>query len=221
MNILKPRRSMRRLGLVAAVALAFGAFTAPPALAHTRLVGSTPEKGKTAQSVTEVKLVFSDKISMAKVVVTDGAKKEFQAGDAARAGTTVTQKLSGPLPAGSYTVAYRVVGEDGHPIESSDLTFTVSGAGGAGAAPSAQATGGVGAEEQTGGAATSNEQPLKIDQDQAAAEKDSGNGAVLWVLIVGGLLVGVGIGVVIVLRAKRKHPVAAESEKQQVTTGSE
>ncbi|WP_433468361.1 copper resistance CopC family protein [Spirillospora sp. CA-128828] len=198
MNILKPRRPVRRLGLVAALALAFGAVTASPALAHTQLVSSTPGKGKEADSVTEVKLVFSDKISLAKVVVTDGGKKEFQSGAAEHSGTTVTQKLSGPLPAGSYTVAYRVVGEDGHPIEKNDLTFTVVG-GGAGTAPSQPAAAGGG------------QQP-KADQEQAVATEESDSGAVLWVLIGVGLLVGVGIGVGIVYRAKRKHQAATGSE---------
>ncbi|GAA2267139.1 copper resistance protein CopC [Actinomadura luteofluorescens] len=214
MNMFKSRRPLRRLGLVAAAALAFGAFTAPPAMAHTKLVGSTPEKGKAADAVTEVTLVFSDKISLAKVVVSDGRKKEFQAGAAERAGTKVTQKLSGPLPAGSYTVAYRVVGEDGHPIEGNDLTFSVAGDGGGGdpAASAAPSAGGVGAEEQTGPAANSDEQPLKADQEKTAAEEDSGSGMLLWVLIIAGLLVGVGIGVVIVLRAKRKHQAATGGE---------
>ncbi|MEV0661903.1 copper resistance protein CopC [Actinomadura luteofluorescens] len=214
MNMFKSRRPLRRLGLIAAAALAFGAVTAPPAMAHTKLVGSTPEKGKAADAVTEVTLVFSDKISLAKVVVSDGKKKEFQAGAAERAGTKVTQKLSGPLPAGSYTVAYRVVGEDGHPIEGNDLTFSVAGDGAAGgpAASTAPSAGGVGAEEQTGPAANSDEQPLKADQEKTAAEEDSGSGMLLWVLIIAGLLVGVGIGVVIVLRAKRKHQAATGGE---------
>ncbi|NDU72170.1 hypothetical protein GWI34_05970 [Actinomadura sp. DSM 109109] len=214
MNMLKSRRPLRRLGLIAAAALAFGALTAPPASAHTKLVGSTPEKGASAGAVSEVTLVFSDKISVAKVVVTDGKKKEYQAGAAERAGTKVTQKLTGPLPAGSYTVAYRVVGEDGHPIEGNDLAFSV--AGGAGASPAASPAppaGGVGAEEQTGAAANSDEQPLKADLQDAPAEKeDSGSGMLLWILIGAGLLVGVGIGVVIVLRAKRKHPAASGGE---------
>ncbi|GAA4369637.1 copper resistance protein CopC [Actinomadura sp. NPDC048032] len=215
MNMLKSRRPLRRLGLIAAAALAFGAFTAPPAMAHTKLVGSTPEKGRSADAVTEVTLVFSDEISLAKVVVSDGNKKEFQAGAAERAGTKVTQKLSGPLPAGSYTVAYRVVGEDGHPIEGNDLTFSVTGDGAAGAPPaasSAPTAGGVGAEEQTGPAANSDERPLKADQENDAAEEDSGSGMLLWVLIIGGLLVGVGIGVGIVFRAKRKHQAATGGE---------
>lgn len=213
MNILKPRRPMRRLGVVAALALVLGAVTATPALAHARLVSSTPGKGASAESVTEVELVFSDKISLAKVVVKDAKNKTYQAGAAEGAGTnTVTQRLTGPLPAGSYTVAYRVVGEDGHPIESDDLTFTSEGGAAAPAVPPAPTAGGVGAEQQTGDAATANEQPLKLDQEQAAAEEDSGSGMVLWVLIVAGLLVGVGIGVAIVFRAKRKHQAASGSE---------
>ncbi|MFE9100105.1 copper resistance protein CopC [Actinomadura geliboluensis] len=204
MNIRKPRRAARRLGAVAALVLALGAATATPALAHTRLVSSTPAKGQSAQSVTEVKLVFSDQIRMAQVVVKDDQDKTYQSGPAERSGTTVTQKLTGPLPAGSYTVAYRVVGEDGHPIEGDGLAFTAAGGEAAAAAP---ATGGVGAEQQTGDAATTDEQPLKVDQEQAA-EKDSGSGTVLWVLIVAGLMVGIGVGVGIVYRAKRKHQAA-------------
>ncbi|GAA1831308.1 copper resistance CopC family protein [Actinomadura chokoriensis] len=207
MNIRKPRRAVRRLGVVAALALALGAVTATSALAHTRLIDSTPGKGASAESVTEIKLVFSDEISLAKVVVTDAQKKTYQSGEAERSGTTVTQKLAGPLPAGSYTVAYRVVGEDGHPIENADLTFTATGGEAAAPAPSA---GAVGAEEQAGTAATTDEQPLKADQE--AEKKDSGSGAVLWVLIVVGLGVGIGIGVGIVYRAKRKHQAATGSE---------
>ncbi|TDC89477.1 copper resistance protein CopC [Actinomadura sp. 7K507] len=207
MNILKLRRPLRGLGIAAAVAALLTVVMAPPALAHPQLVSSTPAKGASAESVTEVKLVFSGKINLAEVVVKDDSGKTFHSGAAERSGATVTQKLSGALPAGTYTVAYRVVGEDGHPIQSDDVTFTA--AGGAAPAPSA---GGVGAEEQTGAAATSDEQPLKVDQEQAAAEEDSGSGPVLWILIVAGLLIGVGIGVGIVFQAKRKHQAAGGSE---------
>lgn len=223
MNILKPRRPVRRLALVAVLTAALGAAAAPPALAHTRLVSSTPAKGASMPGIAEVKLVFSDKISTAKVVVKDDKNKTFQSGAAQSAGTTVTQPLTGPLPAGTYTVAYRVVGADGHPVEGDDLTFTSSGGGSEPSAPPPSA-GGVGSEQQTGQAATSNEQPLKLDQEQAAAaekEKDSGSNTTLWALIVGGLLVGVGIGVAIVLRARRKSPAAAEDDKQPAATGSE
>ncbi|KAB2382315.1 copper resistance CopC family protein [Actinomadura montaniterrae] len=218
MRTLTTRGPLRRLGLVAVLAAALGAVTATPALAHTQLVSSTPGKGESAAGVTEVKLVFSDKISTAKVVVKDAHGKAFQSGAAEHAGTTVTQKLTGALPAGSYTVAYRVVGADGHPVQADGLTFTATAAGGDGSTgeqPQAAPTkGGVGAVDQTGAAATSNEQPLKIDQQQAAeSDSDSGSGMVTWGLVGVGVLVGIGIGVAIVYRAKRKHgaaPAASE-----------
>ncbi|TDB92412.1 copper resistance protein CopC [Actinomadura sp. 7K534] len=207
MRILKLRRPARGLGIAVLAAALLTVVMAPPALAHPQLMESTPAKGASAESVTEVALVFNEKINVAKVVVTDATGKAFQAGEAERSGTTVTQKLTGALPAGTYTIAYRVVGQDGHPLENDDLTFTA--AGGAAPAPSA---GGVGAAEQTGPAATADEQPLKIDQEQAAADEESGSGAVLWVLIIVGLLLGVGIGLGIVYRAKRKHQAATGSE---------
>ena len=82
-------------------------------------------------------------------------------------------------------------------------------------APSASA---VGAPEQTGVAAASGEEPLKAHQElrahqeQAAADEDSGSGPALWVFIIVGLLVGVGIGFGIVLQAKRKHRAAGGRE---------
>ncbi|GAA0243494.1 copper resistance protein CopC [Actinomadura nitritigenes] len=214
MRIPTTRGPLRRLGLVAVLAAALGGLTATPALAHTQLVSSTPGKGASAAAVTEVKLVFSDEISNAKVIVKDAHGKAFQSGAAEHKGTTVTQKLTGALPAGSYTVAYRVVGADGHPVQADGLTFTATAAGGDGSTgeqPQAAPKGGVGAVDQTGAAATSNEQPLKIDQQQAA-ESDSGSGMVTWGLIGVGVLLGVGIGVAIVYRAKRKHGAAAASE---------
>ncbi|MEV5571255.1 copper resistance protein CopC [Spirillospora sp. NPDC052269] len=189
----------RRLGLLAALVTvlttAFGTLLAAPALAHTRLVSSTPGKNATAVSVSEVKLVFSDRIGFAKVLVKDKAGKQFQAGDAQRSGAEVTQKLTGPLPSGDYTVAYAVVGEDGHRIENSDLTFTAQ-SGGPSATPNAAApnTPAVGASAQS----------------SPKAEAQSSNGAARWVMIGIGALVGIGIGVLIVSRAKRKNPSSGE-----------
>ncbi|RFU38542.1 copper resistance protein CopC [Actinomadura logoneensis] len=207
----------RRLGLLAALVTvlttAFGAVLSTPALAHTRLVGSTPAKDAAGDSVTEVKLVFSDRIGFAKVLVKDKAGKQYQAGDARREGTEVTQPLTGPLPSGEYTVAYAVVGADGHRIENADLAFTARGpaqqggtspnAGQPGgsaapsAAPSADATGAVAGTPVAGAPAA--------EKPKAEAKKSSG-GASRWIMIGIGALVGIGIGVLIVSRAKRKHP---------------
>ncbi|WP_067490488.1 copper resistance CopC family protein [Actinomadura hibisca] len=207
MMINKLRSPLRRLGLLAALVTAFGMVFAAPALAHTRLVSSTPGKDATAASVSEVKLVFSDKISVAKVLVKDVQGKEFQQGEAVRQGPNVTQKLAGPLPAGEYTVSYAVVGEDGHRIEKTDLSFTAEGgeAPGGGNLETAEAKSDSPVEEKTG--------PLEETTDEPAAGKkaaekksdDSGSGLV-WVMVGGGVLIGIVIGLVIVFRAKRKHP---------------
>ncbi|MGI5168571.1 copper resistance CopC family protein [Spirillospora sp. CA-253888] len=209
MMINKLRSPLRRLGLLAALVTAFATVTAAPALAHTRLVGSTPGKDATAASVTEVKLVFSDKISFAKVLVKDDKGKEFQQGEAARQGPNVTQPLSGALPAGTYTVSYAVVGEDGHRIEKSDLKFTAE----AGEAPvgganlqTAESAPDPKVEEGTGPLEETTDDPAPAAKK--AAEKkseDSGSGTV-WIMVGGGVLIGIVIGLVIVFRAKRKHP---------------
>lgn len=202
----------RRLGLLAALVTvlttAFGALLTTPALAHTRLVGSTPAKNASAASVTEVRLEFSDRISFAKILVKDKAGKEFQSGEAQHAGTEVTQKLTGPLPQGDYTVAYAVVGADGHRIEGSDLAFSASGTGGdttgglpAGGAPTADPTSASPGDQAA--AAGSRKSP------EAEARKSS-NGTANWIMIGVGALLGIGIGVLIVSRAKRKNPTSGE-----------
>ncbi|TDD79686.1 copper resistance protein CopC [Actinomadura darangshiensis] len=190
MNLLKPRRYARRLGAVAALVLALGAVTATPALAHPQLVRSTPAKGQSMPGIIQVTLEFSDKIRMAQVVVKDDQGTAWQSGPAEGTGKTVTQRLREPLPAGTYTAAYRVVGTDGHPIESDDLTFTSAGGAAEPPAP-ADAGAGAAAAEETGAPA---------GQEQG----DSGSGAVLWIVIVAGLAIGIGIGLVIVFRAKRQ-----------------
>ncbi|MEU5881576.1 copper resistance protein CopC [Spirillospora sp. NPDC047279] len=203
------RMPARRAGIVAALVALFAAIFVSPAHAHTRLVSSTPGKDATAGGVAQVDLVFSDKISVAKVLVKDDKGKEFQSGEATRAGTKVTQKLNGMLPAGTYTVSYAVVGEDGHRIEKSDLTFTAT-------AETAEGTGEkiAGAEEtggpQAAGMATTAE-PMKDGTEPAKADEESGGGTIL-IMVVVGVLIGIGIGVGIVFRAKRKHGAASGSE---------
>ncbi|MFI6516511.1 copper resistance protein CopC [Spirillospora sp. NPDC050679] len=209
MMINKLRSPLRRLGLLAALVTAFATVTAAPALAHTRLVESTPGKDATAASVTEVKLVFSDKISFAKVLVKDDKGKEYQQGEAARQGTEVTQPLSGALPAGAYTVSYAVVGEDGHRIEKSDLKFTAE-AGGAPAGANLQTAESAPdpkVEEGTGPLEETTDDPAAPATKPAADKKadDSGSGMV-WIMVGGGVLIGIVIGLVIVFRAKRRHP---------------
>ncbi|WP_168212115.1 copper resistance CopC family protein [Actinomadura rubteroloni] len=183
----RPRR-LAALGLTAAALSGAGVAFAAPASAHTRLVSSTPADGASVAAPAQVTLTFSDEIRVAQVVVKDAGGAQVQDGAAARAGTTVTQKLKAAVPPGAYTVAYRVVGADGHPVTAESPSFVVAG----GDAPPALSP-----AESTG-------QPSAADKPAA---KDSGGPS--WAWIIGGGVLGILIGVGIVVRAKRRHPVDA------------
>ena len=110
-------------------ALALVLLAASPASAHTGLSGSVPADGATTVAPDRVVLSFSgrvlERLSAVTVVGPDGT----DAADGALTvdGTDVVQPLDGPLQAGRWTVSYRVVAADGHPL-SGRLDFTVAGA---------------------------------------------------------------------------------------------
>jgi hypothetical protein len=110
------------LGVLSSLALAGSAD------AHAELRSTSPANGaRLTQAPTQVVLTFSEAVSssFATVVVTDGAGRSVSAGPAAVRGAVVTQRLAAGLATGSYTVAFRVVSDDGHPV--SDLTtFTLA-----------------------------------------------------------------------------------------------
>ncbi|WP_017625207.1 copper resistance CopC family protein [Nocardiopsis chromatogenes] len=104
-------------------------LTAPaaPALAHDRLVSSTPEaEERLASGPDEVELVFSGEVMDvgAAVTVLDADGAQVSQGEAGIDGDTVAQGLSETLPDGGYVVRWRVVSSDGHPI-SGAFSFAV------------------------------------------------------------------------------------------------
>lgn len=132
--------------LAALVALVLAVLGAGPAAAHNTLVSSDPADGSApATAPAQVTLTFNeDAVALGTVVevrAPDGSV--VSSGEPVLTGTSVTQAVTGELPAGAYTVLWRVTSADGHPIEGA-LTFTaqgpttVGGAAGAGTvAPSA------------------------------------------------------------------------------------
>jgi methionine-rich copper-binding protein CopC len=67
-------------------------------------------------------LSFGDK-QIHKITVTNSIKKRVDSGGPIVGGARISTKLKAGLPAGKYFVSYRVVSEDGHPIEGS-YSFT-------------------------------------------------------------------------------------------------
>ena len=115
----------RLIGASAVAALLAVVVPASPAVAHARLVGSTPAADSTVNDVlTEVKLSFSGAVDgqFTTVVVTAPDGAAYGDGAARTVDATVSKPVK-PLPAGLIRVAYRTVAADGHPLQG-QFTFT-------------------------------------------------------------------------------------------------
>ncbi|SHE65230.1 copper resistance CopC family protein [Streptoalloteichus hindustanus] len=126
------RRTLAAL-LLAGLALVLGAG---PALAHNVLVSSDPKEGATLESgPRQVKLVFDQPVQQSAgganlntVTITGPDGRHYRAEEAKVDGTAVTAALDALGPAGQYTVGYRILSADGHPVSGS-VKFTVTAAG--------------------------------------------------------------------------------------------
>jgi methionine-rich copper-binding protein CopC len=103
---------------------------AGPASAHNSLEASNPRNGSTASSAPEsVLLDFDDKVlpGVAVVVVQGPGRERYEQGKAVIREDKVRQPLKALEKAGKYTIAYRVVSADGHPI-TGKIAFTLAAA---------------------------------------------------------------------------------------------
>lgn len=107
---------------VAGVGAAVAAMTiaAGPAAAHAALAGSTPVNGSTIDVAPEqVTLTFNEDIKQEfhalSVLGPDGA--QWGQGEPRAAGRDLTVDLAGLGNPGEYTIGFRVVSADGHPIQ--------------------------------------------------------------------------------------------------------
>ncbi|MFJ8910859.1 copper resistance protein CopC [Amycolatopsis sp. NPDC102389] len=132
-------RNVPRGAVIAASVLFMALAGAQPAMAHSVLVSSDPAKDSSfASAPAAVTLVFNEPLDRGftelAVLGPDGTS-HWEGGEPVVTG----EKLSAPLralgAAGVYTVKYRVVSADGHPVSGS-VPFTLTTAGpGTAAAP--------------------------------------------------------------------------------------
>lgn len=118
--------------------LLVGVLGATPAAAHDTLEGSDPGDGATVATVpASVTLTFNEEVQNFSPViqVTGPDGTDWADGEPTVAGVDVSVPVKAGAPAGAYTVAYRIVSSDGHPV-TGELTFTAEAAA-AGAAPAA------------------------------------------------------------------------------------
>ena len=183
---------MKRIITVLAVAAVWLLLGIVPAQAHSELVSSTP----TADSVLDtppqnVELVFNQKVQNTFVTVTVVGTDGQQWGNSTPvvAGERLTAGIEARIPPGVYTVGYRVVSEDGHPITGS-YPFTVS------AAPGP-------ADAEPGPAEAAAATPASSAIGMTAPQ--TSNGAPMVLPILGGIVVLLFVGgIVLVLRGERR-----------------
>lgn len=185
--------------LLAGVAM----LSAPPAAAHDAIISSDPVDGtELTTSPAQITLTFNNDLSTlgGQIVVADAAGTTVASGEPVVTGPTAVLTLP-TLANGAYSVTWRAVSSDSHPIEGT-FAFSV-------ADPAAEAT-----EEPTVEAtetaetteAPAEETPTAISAtapaDEAdAAESDSG---LPWTGIIIGAALGLGVGIVLTVLGKRR-----------------
>ena len=99
-----------------AATTALSVLAAAPALAHARVVSSSPGEGSIVNSLTSARLTFNEPVtgtaSALRILNSTGATLS---GPARVSGSSVTASVR-TLPAGRYVMAYRVTSADGHTI---------------------------------------------------------------------------------------------------------
>lgn len=137
------------------------------------LVGTTPEQGSTVAEAPEtIEVVFNEEISpdfASLTVMADG--ENVADGDPEVDGDSIFVAVP-ELDDGTYTVGYRVVSADGHPVQGS-WEFTVEAGGAAGSGSSASES--TGAEAPGGAEEGANSGGNADSADQAADTEDSVN----------------------------------------------
>lgn len=164
--------------------------TATPALAHAELIASTPAEGaKLATPPKQVKLTFNEPVTPAAspLTVTGPGGTSWTVGKATLAGAVVTVPVQPSGPAGSYTLTYNVISDDGDAVTGT-VSFTLTAA----------------ATPTTTAPTTTTTPPTTTESatNAAASTSDSGSGVPVWVWIVGAAVV-FAIALLVVLRMSR------------------
>jgi methionine-rich copper-binding protein CopC len=206
-------RSIRRqflsilLGIFVFVAVLLG-FSGP-ALAHDAAESSSPAQGATLAAPPEKVSVTFSKNPLgigAQFSVKDSSGAEWADGAVEIVDNVASQKLKAGAPAGAYTVAWRVVSSDSHPIEGT-FGFTATGAA-AGAPASGVSTPGASATAAAGVPGMGTAQPgITVAPEPAVdASEPFPWSLVIFAAVALGLLVTIGV------LAKRRLAVGGEDE---------
>ncbi|WP_193072340.1 copper resistance protein CopC [Brevibacterium sp. FME37] len=181
-----------------ALALALG-VSAVPAFAHDQLVEATPGDGDTVGAAPDaVEMVFSgspQKVGNQIRVEHDG--ENVATGEPETQFHTITQSLESELTPGDYTVDWRIVSEDGHPV-SGTFFFTVKGTGD-------EANETESAPQRTDTSAATGPK-RSAGSDSSSASDDDGSGSIGLITVSSAVVIVIAAFIVfVVVRTKRSR----------------
>ncbi|MEU5942924.1 copper resistance CopC family protein [Micromonospora sp. NPDC047548] len=188
-------------GPVAAVLAALAVLLAPasPAAAHNSIQAANPaQDARLSAPPTQITLTFLQKLDPAftTIVLSDADQRKVPTSEPAVTGATGTVTISPPLANGNYTVAYRVVSADGHPVQGS-YSFTIADPT-ASTAPDVAASGAADANAASPAAAS----PAAVASPAASSRRSGRTGLAL--LVAGGVLVVAVVAGAVMLRRRRR-----------------
>lgn len=168
--------------------------------AHSKLETSTPAAdAKLTESVQEVSLSFNENIdeNLSTLKIKNAQGESVEVAEVKINQNTMLGTLAAPLPSGSYTVEWKIVGGDGHPVDGT-YAFEVD-------APEAEAPPETPAGTEETPADTGNTQDETAPADHTAAdntdqtadqnqqadntsatdtEQSAGSGSTVWIVVI-------------------------------------
>lgn len=199
-------RPVSRLVSVLAVLLAVFLLPVAPAAAHDAVTGTNPEDGQSLDAVPDaIEISFTNTpLSMgSEIQIKDAAGTNWAEGGVEIDGNMAVQPVNPEAPAGEYTVTWRVVSSDSHPIDGS-FSFTATEGAGASSSPNPGQTGAESSQpEQAAAEPAAPEQP-QTDAAQAATGEGDAGVPLSFVIVLALLVIALGLVVVAVVVRRRR-----------------
>lgn len=194
----KEGKQMKKI-IVAALLLVFGMpFTAH---AHTALTSSNPAEGeRLAETPKELELVFGTIIEEGSTMTLKGPETDVALDNISISENVMKALINEELVNGQYIISWKIIGEDGHPIEG-EILFSLE------ASPAEETASEESAEESTGGAvqqeASQAEPAEPAAQQQRAADEEKEGGSLLTILLIIAVIALIGFGSILLIKKKR------------------
>lgn len=214
-------RSPRRLLTIALASVLLGGgmalATVTPAQAHDQLLSSYPEAGSTINgSPAEITLSFSGELlsgmQSAVVEVIDPDGQNIAVDDLSEGGTSISQHLTPDPPAGEFTVRWKVVSSDGHPI-SGEYMYTVEANTSAISTPAPTTT----VATTPAPSPTDAEAAPTNDNEYGSGTSGGGSSFAILAAVGGAIVVGGALIVVLMLGSERRRRDRADAERARLT----